>query len=98
WHERREAGATAPAFLGVGADGRDESDALRLTRIVPDSAAARAGLREGDILVRLGDRTVSRFDDLTAAPRGRPQGDQVRRPYLRDGLEQETSATLDARP
>ena len=98
WHERREAGAAAPAFLGVGADARDESDALRLTRIVPESAAARAGLREGDILVRLGDRTVSRFEDLTAALRGRQQGDEVRLLYLRDGVEHETSATLDARP
>jgi aminopeptidase YwaD len=98
WHERREAGAAAPAFRGVGADARDESDALRLTRIVPDSAAARAGLREGDILVRLGDGTVSRFEDLTAALRERQQGDEVRLLYLREGLEHETSATLDARP
>jgi membrane-associated protease RseP (regulator of RpoE activity) len=96
--EHREAGGPAPAFLGVGADGRDESDALRLTRIVRDSAAARAGLREGDVLVRLGDRLVSSFEDLTAALRERHRGDEVRLLYLRDGLEHETSATLDARP
>ena len=96
--ERREAGAAAPAFLGVGTDGRGEADGLRLTRIVPDSAAARAGLREGDILVRFGDRTVDGFEDLTAALRTRQRGDEVRVLYLRDGLEHETLATLDARP
>jgi Iap family predicted aminopeptidase len=96
--ERAEAGAAAPAFLGVGVDGRDESDGLRLTHIVPDSAAARAGLREGDILVRFDDRAVDAFDDLRTALSGRQRGDAVPVLYLRDGLEHETSATLDARP
>jgi peptidase M28-like protein/PDZ domain-containing protein len=95
---RGEAGAAAPVFFGVGADGRSESDGLRLTHIVPDSAAARAGLHEGDILVRFGDRAVDGFEDLTAALRTRQRGDEVRVVYLRDGVEHETSATLDARP
>jgi aminopeptidase YwaD len=95
--ERPHAGAAAPVFLGVGVDGRDEGDGVRLTRIVQDSAAARAGLREGDVLVRFDDRAVDSFEDLTAALRTRQRGDTVRLLYLRDGLEHETSATLDAR-
>jgi aminopeptidase YwaD len=94
----REAGAAAPVFFGVGTDGRAESDGLRLTRIVPDSAAARAGLREGDVLVRFGDRGVDAFEDLTGALRRYRRGDEVRVLYLRDGLEHDTTATLDARP
>jgi aminopeptidase YwaD len=97
-HERREAGAVAPVFLGVGSDGQGEADGLRLTRIVPDSAAARAGLHEGDVLVRFDGRPVSGFEDLTAALRARQRGDEVRILYLRDGLEHDTLATLDARP
>jgi Peptidase family M28/PDZ domain len=96
--DRREAGAAAPPFFGVGVDGRDESDGLRLTHIVPDSAAARAGLREGDVLVRFDGRAVDAFEDLTTALRERHRGDEVRFLYLRDGIEHETSATLDARP
>jgi len=96
--ERPEAGAVAPVFLGVGSDGRGESDGVRLTRIVPDSAAARAGLREGDVLVRAGDRPVNGFEDLTAVLRTRQRGDEIRILYLRDGLEHEPTATLDARP
>jgi acetylornithine deacetylase/succinyl-diaminopimelate desuccinylase-like protein len=96
--ERREAGAVAPVFLGVGSDGQGEADGLRLTRVVPDSAAARAGLREGDVLVRFDGRPVSGFEDLTAALRARQRGDEVRILYLRDGLEHDTVATLDARP
>jgi putative serine protease PepD len=85
-------------FFGVGSDGRAESDGLRLTRIVPGSAAARAGLQEGDVLVRFGERAVAGFEDLLAALRARRRGDQVRVLYLRDGLEHDTVATLDARP
>jgi S1-C subfamily serine protease len=96
--ERREAGAPAPVFFGVGTDGQGEADGVRLTRIVPGSAAARAGLREGDVLVRFGDRGVHGFEDLIAALRARRRGDEVRVLYLRDGLEHETAATLDARP
>ena len=93
---RRAAGA-APVFLGVATDGHAEADGVRLTQVVPDSAAARAGLREGDVLVRLGDRVVDGFEDLVTTLRRHQRGDQVRILYLRDGLDQETSATLDAR-
>ena len=94
----RDAGAPAPAFLGVGTDGPAESDGVRLTRIVPDSAAARAGLREGDVLVRFGDRAIEGFGELQEALRARRRGDSVPLLYLRDGLEHDTAATLDARP
>ena len=96
--ERREAGAAAPVFLGVGGEGGSEADGLRLSRIVPDSAAARAGLREGDVLVRIDERALNGLEDLLAALRTHRSGDQVRLRYLRDGLEHDTAATLDARP
>jgi len=98
---RREARATpggAPVFLGVAGDRRAESDGLYLSRIVPDSAAARAGLHEGDVIVRFDDRPMDSLEDLIAVLRGRKRGDAVHIVYLRDGLEHETSATLDARP
>jgi membrane-associated protease RseP (regulator of RpoE activity) len=85
------------AFLGVGADG-GESDGVRLGQVVANSAAARAGLEDGDVLVRFGDRPVDSFEDLLAALRDRRPGDVVHVIYLRDGLERETTATLEARP
>jgi hypothetical protein len=95
----RAAGASgAPVFFGVGADGRTESDGVPLGQIVAGSAAARAGLREGDVLVRFGRRRVDGFEALVAALREHRPGDTVRVLYLRDGSEHETTATLDARP
>jgi hypothetical protein len=93
----RSAGAT-PVFFGVRAEGQAESDGLRLAEIVVGSAAARAGLQEGDVLVRFSDRFVNGFEDLVAALRGHKPGDVVRVLYLREGIEHDTSAVLDARP
>jgi hypothetical protein len=99
--DRRERGASAgasPVFCGVRAEDQAESDGLRLAEIVVGSAAARAGLQEGDVLVRFSDRSVDGFEDLVSALRGHQPGDVVRVLYLRDGIEHDTSAVLDARP
>jgi aminopeptidase YwaD len=84
------------AFLGVAGDGA-ESDGLRLAEVVANSAAARAGLKDGDVLVRFDDRPLNSFEDLVTSVRDRQPGDAVRVVYLRDGLDHETTATLDAR-
>jgi S1-C subfamily serine protease len=90
--------AAGPVFLGVGADVRRGWDGVPLSHVVPDSAAARAGLREGDVLVRLGDAALNTFDDLRdALGRARP-GDPVQIVYLRDGTARTATTTLDAAP
>jgi membrane-associated protease RseP (regulator of RpoE activity) len=88
--------AAGPVFLGVAADGRRGWDGVPLSHVVPDSAAARAGLREGDVLVRLGEAAVDTFDDLRAVlGRARP-GEQVQIVYLRDGVARTATTTLGA--
>jgi hypothetical protein len=87
----------ARVFLGVGGHA-GESDGLRLSQVVAGSGADKAGLRQDDVLVRFGDRTLNSFDDLLAALKDRKPGDEVRVLYLRDGVDHETMATLGARP
>ena len=86
------------AFLGVALDGLGESDGLRLGAIVPDTGAARAGLREGDVLVRMGDISINGFDDLRKALARQAPGDTVRVVFLRDGQDQAIPVTLGTRP
>ncbi|MGH7415197.1 MAG: M28 family peptidase, partial [Candidatus Rokuibacteriota bacterium] len=86
------------AFLGIAADVRAGWDGVRLGSIVPGSAAERAGLRAGDVLVRLADTGLHGFPDLREQLGRRRPGDTVHLVYLREGLDHTTSVTLGARP
>ena len=84
-----------PVFFGIGADHRSTWDALRLAQVVSGSAAERAGLRDGDVIVRFDDAPVSSLEDLRTVLRTKRAGDTVEVVYLRDGRETTTSATLE---
>ena len=86
------------AFLGIAADGRAGWDGVRLGSVIPGSAAEKAGLRAGDVLVRLADTGLHGFADLRAQLDRRRPGETVNLVYLREGLDHATSVTLDARP
>ena len=91
-------GDSGGAFLGVSVDGWSESDGVRLGSVIAGSGAAGAGLRGGDVIVRMGNHGLSRFEDLRRALADRRPGDAVALVYLRDGEEHRVSATLGARP
>ncbi|MCI0547717.1 MAG: M20/M25/M40 family metallo-hydrolase, partial [Candidatus Rokubacteria bacterium] len=91
---------TAPAggaFLGVSARGREPGDGVALGAVVPGSPAAHAGLRDGDVLVRLADVSLRSFDDLRGALATRRPGDAVPVLFLRDGEGQSASCILGSR-
>jgi aminopeptidase YwaD len=92
------AAPTGGAFLGVAADVRAGWDGVRLGSVVPGSAAERAGLRAGDVLVRLADTGLHGFADLREQLGRRRPGDTLGLVYLREGLDHATSVTLDAWP
>src|SRR5262245_30185315 len=81
------------AFLGVASHSQGE-DGVRLDSVAPDSAAARAGLLAGDVLVRFAGSSIESFDELRTALRDRRPGDTVRLVYIREGAVHETSTTL----
>jgi len=85
------------AFLGIAADVRSGWDGVRLGSVVPGGAAEQAGLRAGDILVRLADTGLHGFADLREQLGRRRPGETVSLVYLREGLDHATSVTLGAR-
>jgi putative serine protease PepD len=91
---RRGSGSGSGAFLGVGGDGPG-GDGAHLAHVVAGSAAERAGLRDGDVLVRVDDVAVDGFEALRRLITAHHPGDTVRLVYLRDGRDYETSATLE---
>jgi hypothetical protein len=85
------------AFFGISTMPRAGGDGLRLSSVLPGTGAARAGLREGDVIVRLAGTSVAGLEDLRAVIRARQPGDTVSVLYLRDGEPYSTSATLGTR-
>jgi len=64
-------------YLGTMPDYGANSPGVRLAGVVSDSPAARAGLREGDVIVKLAETNIQNIEDLTAALRNQKPGDEV---------------------
>jgi putative serine protease PepD len=71
---------------------------LPLVEVLPGSSAERAGIRDGDVLVRFGDEPVNGLDDLRTLLKQRQPGDAVDVVYLRDGEARRGSTALGAAP
>jgi serine protease Do len=79
------------AFLGVNWD--DVDNGAKVTSVTKESAAEKAGLKEGDIITKIGDSKVDEGNLADVIHNYKPE-DKVAITYLRDGKEQKTTATL----
>jgi hypothetical protein len=70
---------------------------MRISGTTPGSPAAAAGLKEGDVIVQIGNDKIDSVYDLTEVLRKGKPGDQVKVSFLRDGKRQEVDTTLAAR-
>jgi C-terminal processing protease CtpA/Prc len=95
---RHGAGAAGGTLLGVVAVPRSGADGIRLSSVMPGTAAERAGLHEGDVIVRFAGLSVDGLEELRTLIRDRHPGDTVSILYLRAGEAHTTSATLGLSP
>jgi C-terminal processing protease CtpA/Prc len=97
-------GGTPRLGIGVRDVTADEAkqaglDGIRgawVTSIAPESAAAKAGLAEGDIVTRLDGQDVRSARHLTRVVGETPVGRTVTLEYLRGGTRAQVSVTLEA--
>ncbi len=85
-------------FAAVRELGQGQSDGVLVREIPPGTPAAAAGLQAGDIIVRIGDKTISSSDDLILAIREHKIGESVEITYIRSGERRTTNAVLAERP
>lgn len=86
-------------FLGVEVEEETEQaqGGARITRVVPDSPASRAGLEEGDVVVQFDGEPVYGPGGLTRRVRERTAGDDVAVVVVRDGGRETLSVELGSR-
>jgi membrane-associated protease RseP (regulator of RpoE activity) len=85
------------AFLGVTSARIRGEAGTRITFVVPGSAADRAGLQSGDVLVELNGEPINDARGLSAEIHALAPGDRVSLTVLRDGDEQVLDAELGNR-
>lgn len=84
-------------FLGV-ATTRSRAGGLRVTTVVSNAPAARAGLIEGDRIIAIDDIPMNAAADLSRAVAVRDFGDHLTVTVARDGETRKLELTLGLRP
>ena len=80
------------AMLGVVTEETDQG--AKVTDITSESAAKKAGIKEGDVITKIDEIKVGTPDDLSKAVRKHKPGDKVTVTFLRDKKEQKVTAEL----
>lgn len=72
-----------------------ETQGFYIGGIDPDSGAFKAGLEEGDIIVKLDNIKIRKFSDLSGYINSKNPGDQVLVTYIRNGNIKTTNVILE---
>jgi putative serine protease PepD len=81
------------AALGVNVTPAENGGAL-VANVVPNGAAAKAGLEKGDVITTVNGKTINDADDLIAVIQGSNVGDQASIAFTRNGAQKTVTATL----
>jgi S1-C subfamily serine protease len=94
------------AFLGVSTEsvtpdmqsevGTDQGAVV--IDVTANSAADKSGLKQGDVITKIGDTKITSFEQVASSIRRRQVGDHVKVEILRNGDKQTIDVTLGKRP
>jgi len=94
-----DTGKAEHAFLGIGLqDATASGGGAEVTDVRANTPAARANLRVGDVITRVGEKRVATADELRAAINARKPGERVSISYTREGASHTVRVQLTSRP
>ncbi|MDP4256587.1 MAG: trypsin-like peptidase domain-containing protein, partial [Bacteroidota bacterium] len=76
--------------MGINSD----ADGIFVMEVDPNGAAGEAGLKKGDVIVKINDVPLSSDAQLAELIARQKPGDKVRIDYIRDGVNKSTDAVL----
>ncbi|SNT14184.1 putative serine protease PepD [Asanoa hainanensis] len=82
------------AALGVSVTETEQGTGALISAVSENSAAAKAGLQQGDIVTNFGGEAINTSDELVAAVQSHKVGDQVQLTYTRNGSSNTATVTL----
>ncbi|MEO5891990.1 MAG: PDZ domain-containing protein [Ferruginibacter sp.] len=82
-------------FLGVTTE--KVTEGAKITEVIKESAAEKAGLQKDDIIVKVGDDVITDGDNLSEVVTAKKPKEVVNITYLRNGKESSVKATLGQR-
>jgi len=89
-------GQAQHAYLGVQLDGTASN--ARLASVRPDTPAARAGLRGGDVITAIDGKKTASMLDVQSAIAAKQPGDKISLTYQRAGQSHTATVRLATRP
>ncbi len=90
-------GAGYGPYFGSIPDFGQTENGVKFSDVKPNSPAAKAGLKAGDVLIQFGDKPIKNLYDFTDALRRSKVGDLVEVKVLRDGQPVTASVKLEQR-
>jgi S1-C subfamily serine protease len=95
--DRPQPRATLGIAVGRAEEGQNEAG-VPVEAVEPDGPGAKAGLREGDVITKIGDRDVRGPEELVKTLNNHKPGDHVTLHVRRDGKDQTLTVQLGERP
>jgi serine protease Do len=95
--EGKKTGAGRPAMLGITWDDSAEVEGVKVKEVLEGSAAKKAKIKPGDIIIEFDGKKITRFDELYKATFMKDAGNRVKIKVIRDGEEREFNVRLGAR-
>lgn len=87
-------GDSSTPIIGVSLDLAYEGDGARVSEVNSGGPSEKAGVRPGDIITRLDDRSIDDSTELVVAIRSYAPGDTVTLEVMRDGTARTVEVTL----
>jgi S1-C subfamily serine protease/photosystem II stability/assembly factor-like uncharacterized protein len=87
----------AASRVWLGVTGADREGKATLTQIIANGPAAKAGLKEGDVIVAIEGKEIDDYDKLLEAVRGKDAGEKIALKIGRGSESLDVTVTLEER-